>query len=571
MEQTNINPDDFPKLRLAHRAMYYIARTMTCLFCYVLLPAASRTNQIIALLRHDIDRPERHLSFRSSSVVAATGAEPPAPAPMTHYSKAPCGPASSASAESNCNMTHPRSNINITSTGGSTQPATPSPGSNKLRPAASENNDGFPEEGPVHSFTGKGEKQQQKNQRLGSAMSVLGVGGLRAGAADAATMVGGPRASMVPGSGRSGVSFGEDDDGMWWRGAQQIELEENPGGGDAIRAEYSNPDGSIASAADAAVGGSRVTQEEPYSSQGVTQLFLEGGPQTINGRQSASNIGGAHFPVSPLSNFAKGDGDRHRHDDDPAAASAVGSGSPLTAGMAGNDGRQRPVDSINTSTTAIHAAAVASDIYQGALPADEEVASPQKYPQPVAGSSGTSRGDPGLVSSERHHQPPRHASRVVSSKAPATTLPAFSRSPFATRVPTGTTVLYGGEPERAHAGARGNIYDRDGGRIPRGDTPETVGHSLETVSLLSEPASYGPSVQRMSMLASLWGGGGGGQAGGAVTVTGAGADSASSVSREGEVEGARRLARSLAVKLKERARRCDELEDLFGLRDHQVW
>ncbi|CAM9948815.1 unnamed protein product, partial [Sphacelaria rigidula] len=99
--------------------------------------------------------------------------------------------------------------------------------------------------------------------------------------------------------------------------------------------------------------------------------------------------------------------------------------------------------------------------------------------------------------------------------------------------------------------------------------------SLDTVSLLSEPASFaiknGPAgKRRWPALSHIWG-----DAEQTVTVGGGDRGStelSSSVNADvdGGEEEVRRLARSLAAKLNERVRRCEELEDLCGLRDHQV-
>lgn len=103
--------------------------------------------------------------------------------------------------------------------------------------------------------------------------------------------------------------------------------------------------------------------------------------------------------------------------------------------------------------------------------------------------------------------------------------------------------------------------------------------SLDTVSLRSDSVSavihnassfkeqHQHQQQRHWIVPNIWGKGRGGNLGESSAVT-----SVATPRRDedSEVEGARRLARSLAAKLKDRARRCEELEDLFGLRDEQV-
>lgn len=112
----------------------------------------------------------------------------------------------------------------------------------------------------------------------------------------------------------------------------------------------------------------------------------------------------------------------------------------------------------------------------------------------------------------------------------------------------------------------GSQADRDvfgdaEGQLQRG-SPGAADQSLDTVSLLSEPvAAAKEAKQRRWVVSDLWSGGG--QVGG-------GNDAPAQGDGESEVEEARRLARSLAAKLRERARRCEELENLCRLRDDQV-
>lgn len=419
----------------------------------------------------------------------------------------------------------------ITSTGGSTQPATPSPG---FQPRPAGDSDRFSEERPrgpdgldgMHSSSGE-RPQQQREQRRQRVMGFLGMGGGRPGEA-------GATAGSIFGPGDS--SSGEDGDSEWWRGAQQVGgFEDRPAEGDRA-----NPDGCAvpaAAAADAAARGSGHAGEERSSSQGVARLFFEGGQQSTDDLQAA---GGA--PASPTSGAARRRGRPGQEADFGAAASRGAGDSSLSEQAAGAPDRQVPVDSIgsaNAWSTALHAA-IAS-----------------------GGSANGRSGAPPAI--EKGAPPPKYSRKV--SDSPLATSPPIGRSSdvVSNRVSTGTTVLDGGQPDRRWGGGGGNAYGEGGQQQPpRDGSPDTVGQSLDTVSLLSEPVAYSKEAkQRVSMLASLWGGGGGQGGDEAEDMQGSGDSS--------EVEGARRLARSLAVKLKERARRCEELEDLFGLRDHQVW
>lgn len=92
-------------------------------------------------------------------------------------------------------------------------------------------------------------------------------------------------------------------------------------------------------------------------------------------------------------------------------------------------------------------------------------------------------------------------------------------------------------------------------------SPDAADQSLDTVSLLSEPVTFSQDTSRQHrwLVSSLWAG-----------VQAGGGTRQERGSGESEAEAARRLARSLAARLKEKALRCEELEDLCGLRDDQV-
>ncbi|CAN0558199.1 unnamed protein product, partial [Ectocarpus sp. 12 AP-2014] len=230
----------------------------------------------------------------------------------------------------------------------------------------------------------------------------------------------------------------------------------------------------------------------------------------------------------------------------PAAASD--SSAPEHVEDGGNAGQQcgNPTPTHGLTGGLSLSGQVAGDEERRLLPADStSAADAQDPPFPACGPS--------------QHQPQRHTPGVFSLAAIAPTSPGdvvVGPSSTVSRISTG---LDGRRDRGAHG-----CYAGNGGRQPLNTSPGTVDRSFDTVSLRSEPIVYAEeasSKQRISMLTSLWGGGRGD--------SGA-ASSPAPENGEGEVEEARRLARSLAVKLKERARRCEELEYLFGLRDHQV-
>lgn len=93
--------------------------------------------------------------------------------------------------------------------------------------------------------------------------------------------------------------------------------------------------------------------------------------------------------------------------------------------------------------------------------------------------------------------------------------------------------------------------------------PGATDQSLDTISLLSEsagPANIATVPRRLWMMPSRWSG----------QTVGVSIGAPIQEDDDGEVEAARLLARSLAAKLNDRVRRCEELEDLCGLRDDQV-
>lgn len=178
--------------------------------------------------------------------------------------------------------------------------------------------------------------------------------------------------------------------------------------------------------------------------------------------------------------------------------------------------------------------------------------------------SGTlSNVEPTLTADEYSGDPSSRLRPTENVVRHAATIP--SNSVFGMTNQAVTRVLPGSHAlERPQAEA-GNDEQSLRGR------PETTDQSLDTISLLSEPVDFagksGSTRKRRWMIVPhLWGRGAGQPA------AGGSPDASVNEDREGdgEAEEARRLARSLAAKLNERARRCEELQDLCALRDDQV-
>lgn len=404
----------------------------------------------------------------------------------------------------------------IASSGGRTEPATPPPEA-QPRPVGVTKGEVAGHQ-PADRVGSIAEEQQQ---RLGWARPAGEVDMLTAQALKSAP---------------EGVGVGEEDDGSaWWKGAHQVGLgqgsdDDNTAASDTLcGAEYFRSDGHAEAAVTdltaVAVGVSGSPENgRDSSSQGLAQVFYEAGlvPEAYCQETNGMDV------LAPAASSAPehvGDGgNAGQQCRNPAAAYGVTGGPSLSGQVAGDEDRRL-------------------------LPAESTLTSDGRDPPvPVCGPS--------------QHEPPRHTPAVFSLAAIAPTSPGdviVGPSSTVSRISTGL------DGRRDRGGVQG-LYAVNGGRLPLNSTsPETaVDRSLDTVSLRSEPTVYAKeasSKQRISMLTSLWGGGRG--------HSGA-ASSPAPENGEGEVEEARRLARSLAVKLKERARRCEELEDLFGLRDHQV-
>ncbi|CAM9900925.1 unnamed protein product [Ectocarpus sp. 6 AP-2014] len=404
----------------------------------------------------------------------------------------------------------------VASSGGRTEPATPSPEA-QPRPVGVTNGEGVDHQPAVRV----GSRVEEQQQRLGWARPADEVDMMTA-----QTLKGAPE----------GADVGEEDDGSaWWRGAQQVGLgqgsdDDNTAASDTLSGvEYFGPDGHAAGAtadlAAVAVGVSDSLESgRDSSSQGLAQVLYEAGLVPEACRQETNGM-------DVLAPAAASDSSAHEHVRDGGnAGQQCGSPTP-THGLTGG---------LSLSGQ------VAGDEERRLLLADStSAADAQDPPVPACGPS--------------QHQPQRHTPGVFCIAAIAPTSPGdvgVGPSSTVSRISTG---LDGRRDRGAHG-----FYAGNGGRLPLNSSPETVDRSFDTVSLRSEPTVYAKEAsykQRISMLTGLWGGGRGD--------SGA-ASSPAPENGEGEVEEARRLARSLAVKLKERARRCEELEDLFGLRDHQA-
>lgn len=403
----------------------------------------------------------------------------------------------------------------VASSGGRTEPATPSP-EVKPRPVGVINGEVVDHQ-PADRVGSIAEEQQQ---RLGWARPA-GEGNMMA-----QTRKGAP----------VGVGVGEEDDGSsaWWKDTQLVGLgqgsdDDNTAASDTLcGVEYFRPDGHAAAAMTdltaVAVGVSGSPENgQDSSSQGLAQVLYEAGlvPEACRQETNGMDVLGPAASESSALKHVEDDGNAGRQCGSPTATHGV-TGGPLLSGQVVRDEERR------------------------LLPADSTPAADARDPpDPVCGPS--------------QHQPARQTPEVFSLAAITPTSPGdvvVGPSSAVTRISTG---LDG----RRDRGARG-LYSGNGGRVPLNSSPETVDRSLDTVSLRSEPTVYAKessSKQRISLLTSLWGGG---------RRDSGTASSPAPENGEDEVEEARRLARSLAVKLKERARRCEELEDLFGLRDHQV-
>lgn len=127
-------------------------------------------------------------------------------------------------------------------------------------------------------------------------------------------------------------------------------------------------------------------------------------------------------------------------------------------------------------------------------------------------------------------------------------------------------------PAAAHERHQSDQEEGVNAHSPLGAPGRATDQSLDTVSLHSEPVGFANKNGSAGKspwinLSHFWEGAAGVAAGGrsSLDFSLSGTDAG-----DGEGEGVRRLARSLAAKLKERAWRCEELEDLCGLRDDQV-
>ncbi|CAM9716415.1 unnamed protein product [Ectocarpus sp. 4 AP-2014] len=404
----------------------------------------------------------------------------------------------------------------VASSGERTEPATPSPEA-QPRPVGVTNGEVVDHQ-PADRVGSRAEEHQH---RLGWASP-----------ADGVDMVTAQTLKSAP----EGTGMGEEDDGSaWWKSAQQVGLDQgsdddNTAASDTLSGvEYFCPDGHAAATmmdlAAVAVGVSGSPENGQDSlSQGLAQVLYEAGLVPEACRQEDNGM------------------------DVLAPAAASDSSAPEHVEDGGNAGQQcgNPTPTHGLTGGLSLSGQVAGDEERRLLPADStSAADAQDPPVPACGPS--------------QHQPQRHTPAVFSLEAIAPASPgdvAVGPSSTVSRISTG---LDGRRDRGAHG-----FYAGYGGRLPLNTSPETVDRSFDTVSLRSEPTVYAKeasSKQRISILTSLWGGGRGD--------SGA-ASSPAPENGKGEVEEARRLARSLAVKLKERARRCEELEDLFGLRDHQV-
>ncbi|CAM9700671.1 unnamed protein product [Scytosiphon promiscuus] len=461
-------------------------------------------DKIIAMLRRNSSRTDRRLTFDSSGPTQKTMATTATVAQTsTPVSNASEGRKQPLSAPAQTDGRKQLTKTTTTSTGGSTQPATPSPES-QTRPA-SESVTRFVEE--PKGLVGEGGEDQLQRRRLGWAMGLLGLGGARAGEADCAidSEAAGPRQG---GSVIAGDSRGDDGAGgrPWWTGVPEVGCGKGLEGGDTDSGTDDNS---------AITAGAFSGAEHPSS--------------------------GNHFAVAPAATAEC---------DTVSIPRTPGASTKASGTLTRDEGW--PQTSLEASSSSVSHA-------PGSIP----TVLPSEQPQTQSAQITTTKFAP---------------SRVLMTTASLDGGGEGSggggddgvavRSPTAVPQVTIRTTTLTRRPDRDR-GHNINIYNESGERPSRASSPETAG--LDTVSLVSEPAASvkeASSKLRTSIMSGLWGGGGGGEREG----VGPGPDASrpEPEGEDGEAEGARRLARSLAVKLKERARRCEELEDLFGLRDHQV-
>lgn len=417
------------------------------------------------------------------------------------------------------------------STGGrSTQPATPSPGSNP-RPSAAAAAAKLEEQVDL----GEGEQQQEQQSGAGWAMRLLGMSG-RGDEEDAAlegegfSKGGGVLMCAQEGVGESAEGTGNNGD-IAAGGSASASPEPTPVGVDS---------------AEGTAGG------EARQLQGVAQLITGDGPVGAGSGHAAESTGsavdgGAGYGTAKLEQRLP---------------------PPQTTMKASQPGESARVDQqllvVGTKPADFKVVTRGSNDST-----DSPTLSPAKaWPNDAPGSSPS----PGSARNG-HQQQWRHPDNVRQATTDAT-------------VPHGSD---GGRPAAGGGGVLSTAclgYDGgDHGDFYEGGfevgSPDAAEQSLDTVSL-SEATEHqhhqqhqqqhgrkDVSGRRPWMVSSLWGGGGGEQAAEGTTAAVAVA-AAVSESRDDEVEEVRRLARSLAAKVKERARRCEELEDFCGLRDDQV-
>ena len=451
-------------------------------------------NQIIALLRHDTERAERRLTFESS--LSTTNPTPEGPVPVLKTA----GSRSS-------------------STGGSTQPATPSPSSNP-RPSATA--------AKLEGQVDLGEGQQQQQPGTGWAMRLLGMSGQADEEDSALEEQGFPKGDGVlmraqEGPGESAQAIGNNGD-IAAGGSANASPESIPAGVDGV---------------DGVDGAQGTERGERWQSQGVAQFLTGGGPiKTGSGYAAQATESAVHGARSGTDEL-----------DQTLSPPPTATGLPLP-GVLARDGQQLPVAGAKPSEPEV--------VTRGGNDStDSPTLSPAKAgPKDAPGSS------PSPGSARNGHQQQWRPPDNVQQAATKATTPHRSE---------------GGRPAAGGGGVLSTScleYDGGGnsgcyeGGFEVG-SPDATEQSLDTVSL-SEATDHhhgrkDVSGRRSWIVSNLWGGGAADGSTAAIA-----AASAMSENRDDEVEEARHLARSLAAKVKERARRCEELEDFCSLRDDQV-
>ena len=403
--------------------------------------------------------------------------------------------------------------LRSSNSGGSTQPTTPSPGSNP-RPSVT----AVRLEEPIDVNLGEGQQQPQQQSRTGWAMRLMGVGG-RGNEADATLQEEGcPNGGGVMISAQDGLG------------------ESSCNGGDHAAGDAVNANAELTSAGVDSAGGTE--SWEGRQSHGLAELLTRNRPSGRAAQGTESSVHGAKCGAVKL--------------EQPGLPSPA----TVTESSLLNESA---INSQQLLNGAIKPATFEGVAHDGDSSPESATQSPGKaWLKNGVDSSSPSRGR----ATNGHQQQWRRPGNARQATTKATTLQHGGGS--------GVPAADGGVLSTPRLGFDGgDKYGLYEGGFEVG-SPDAADQSLDTVSLSASTDHHHhrreASARRHWMVSNLWGGGGDQAAAEGSTTAAAAAAS----SEDSEVEEARRLARSLAAKVKERARRCEELEDFCSLRDDQV-